>query len=293
MNSIILTGSSGFLGSRILMKILSCTNYGLILTYRNSKLNKSLVNSERINYVQQDDLIEFCEKFNYEIFGAIHSATEYGRTGDEIDKVVKSNLILPVNILNVLLKNKSKFFINTESFFNKDTNSYPYLLDYSSSKRALQYWLNDRADNMVIVNLYLEHIYGSGDSQNKFIPKLISDLKEMSEVPIYLSKGEQIRDFLHVDDAAQSFLCAVDFALNQTMGIYDFEIGTGVGTSLFDLSNNIKYSMKSNREINFGAMEYRKNEIMKSIANVSNNSNLNWKSETDLGTGILRLLSNE
>jgi hypothetical protein len=40
-------------------------------------------------------------------------------------------------------------------------------------------------------------------------------------------------------------------------------------------------------------MEYRKNEIMKSIANVSNNSNLNWKAETKLETGILRLLNNE
>jgi len=293
MNSIILTGSSGFLGSRILMKILSCTNYGLILTYRNSKLNKSLVTSERINYVQQDDLIDFCSEFKYEIFGAIHSATEYGRAGDEIDKVIKSNLILPVNILNILLKYKGKFFINTESFFNKHTNSYPYLLDYSSSKQALQYWLHDRADKMVIVNLYLEHIYGSRDSQDKFIPRLISDLKEISEDPILLSKGEQIRDFLYVDDAAESFLSAVDFALNQRMGIYDFEVGTGVGTSLFDLSNKIKYAIKSSREINFGAIEYRKNEIMTSIANVRNNLNLNWKAETDLDTGISRLLSNE
>jgi nucleoside-diphosphate-sugar epimerase len=291
MSSIILTGSSGFLGSRILKKLLTDTNYGLILTYRNSKINRNIVNLERINYVQEDKLVEFCERFDSEICGAIHSATEYGRAGNEIDKVIKCNLVLPINIINILLANKGRFFINAESFFNKSTNSYPYLLDYSSSKRALQYWLNDRADSLIIVNLYLEHLYGLGDSQDKFIPKLISQLKEISKNAIALSKGEQIRDFIYVDDAAESFLSAINFSLNQDIGIYDFEIGTGVGTSVFDLSNSIKYAIKSDREINFGEIDYRKNEIMKSIANISNNLDLKWKARIDLKTGISRLIN--
>jgi UDP-glucose 4-epimerase len=84
---------------------------------------------------------------------------------------------------------------------------------------------------------------------------------------------------------------STNFSLNQDIGIYDFEIGTGVGTSLFDLSNSIKYAIKSDREINFGEIDYRKSEIMKSIANISNNLDLKWKARIDLKTGISRLIN--
>jgi nucleoside-diphosphate-sugar epimerase len=290
MQAIILTGSTGFLGSRILHSLLMNTNYKLILVHKNSANIDKMVVKERIDYVCETSLEPYFSDYSGEVLGAIHAATEYGRSGNEIEKVLKCNLTLPINILNILKLRSCRFFINAESFFNKSNNLYTYLLDYSSTKKSLQYWLRSVANDLVVINLYLEHIYGEKDSDKKFIPSLIRDLNTKNSNGIKLSKGMQVRDFLYVDDAAESFLNALKYALESPNGLYEFEIGTGIGTTIFELCNKIKLGLKSDRELNFGALDYREDEIMKSIANVEMNHILNWKAQISLDVGVSKIL---
>lgn len=290
MQAIILTGSNGFLGSRILHRLLMNTNYKLILVHKNSANIDKMPLKERIDYVCETRLEPYFSDYSGEVLGAIHAATEYGRSGNEIEKVLKCNLTLPINILNILKIRNCGFFINAESFFNKSNNLYTYLLDYSSTKKSLHYWLRSAANDLVVINLYLEHIYGEKDSDKKFIPGLIRDLRIKNSNGIKLSKGMQVRDFLYVDDAAESFLNALKYALESSNGLYEFEIGTGIGTTIFDFCNRIKLALKSDRELNFGALDYREDEIMKSVANVDINHILNWKAQTNLDAGISKIL---
>ena len=124
MQAIIITGSTGFLGSRILSQLLLNTNFKLILIHRNSSTFERFPNKDRIEYVCETNLEPYFSDYSGEILGAIHAATEYGRSGNEIEKVLNCNLILPINILNILKLRNSRFFINAESFFNKLNNSF-------------------------------------------------------------------------------------------------------------------------------------------------------------------------
>lgn len=290
MQSIILTGSTGFLGSRILNRLLMNTDYKLILIHKDSANIEKMPLQGRIDYVCEKTLEPYFNDYFGEILGAIHAATEYGRSGNEIEKVLKCNLTLPIKILNILKIRNCRFFINAESFFNKSNNLYTYLLDYSSAKKSLRYWLQSAANDLVVINLYLEHIYGEKDSDKKFIPSLIKELKIKDSQAIKLSKGIQVRDFLYVEDAAESFLKALTYALKSPNGLYEFEIGTGIGTTLFDFCNIVKIGLKSDRELNFGALDYRKDEIMRSVANIEMNHILNWHAQTSLDTGISKIL---
>jgi len=292
MQAIILTGSTGFLGSRILCRLLLNTDYKIILVHKSSTTIERIPNTDRIDYVCETNLESYFRDYSGDILGAIHAATEYGRSENEIEKVLQCNLILPINILNILKLRNCRFFINAESFFNKLNNSYTYLLDYASSKKSLHFWLNSAANDLVVINLYLEHIYGENDSDKKFVPSLIKELKIKSSHGIKLSKGMQIRDFLYVEDAAESFLKALTYALEHPSGLYEFEIGTGTGTTIFDFCNMLKVGLKSDRELNFGALDYRKDEIMKSTANIHKNHILNWKAQTKLDAGISKILGN-
>lgn len=294
MEYIVLTGGTGFLGRNVVSRILSETDFGLILPVKvPSNLTQIDSSRGRIEIVDSRKLIEQCEKLGVKINGAIHTATEYGRQGNQIDAVLEANVALPVRILKLLSDHNAKFFINSESFFNKFPNSYPHFADYSNSKRALHYWFDGYLENMCIINLYLEHIYGPGDSIEKFVPKLLSDLRSQLISPILLSNGDQKRDFVFVEDAAQAFVKAIYFSNSANFGLHNFEIGTGVATSIRDFVLSMKQATASTNEIKFGALPYRKDEIMMSVADIRKNQKLGWSSDVSLEVGISRLVGHE
>jgi nucleoside-diphosphate-sugar epimerase len=289
MDSIILTGSTGFLGNVILNKLTTHTDYHIITTMRKkSGSSKPVRKSPRISPILTSDLDEYCQNPKIKILGAIHAATEYGRSGQDISKVLDANIALPVVILKVLSKKNSHFFINAESFYNKSIHPYPYLMDYITSKKALHYWL-ELINDYSVINLFLEHMYGPGDSRDKFIPTLFSDLKNKSKQVIEMSPGDQIRDFIHVEDVADAFLAAINFGLDSKLGKYSFEIGTGVGTTIRELAQELKRITRSNSRLEFGKLAYRENEIKMSIADVQKNQNLIWHAKISLHSGLVRL----
>lgn len=289
MASIILTGATGFLGKVIMTKILDETEFNLILPVQEQTNRDAIPLSSRIKIVSVSQISEHCGNPAIHVVGAIHAATEYGRSGQDIQKVLSANIALPVTILDILQRKKSNFFINADSFFNKSSNSYPFLIDYSTSKRALHLWL-DQIRGLAIINLFLEHIYGPGDSKDKFIPTLLKELSSHSKEDIALSLGDQIRDFVYIDDAANAFIAAINFGLTAIEDTYNFEIGTGIGTSIKEFANRLKSLTGSERVQAFGKLPYRENEIKLSIANVSGNKLLKWSARIGLDQGLVRLI---
>ncbi len=70
------------------------------------------------------------------------------------------------------------------------------------------------------------HMYGPGDSPNKFIPWLIAQLK--NNVPkIDLTAGEQTRDFIYIDDVCTAFKTVCDKMDDIPERFASFEVGTG------------------------------------------------------------------
>ncbi|EDM2890084.1 CDP-abequose synthase, partial [Salmonella enterica subsp. enterica serovar Typhimurium] len=55
------------------------------------------------------------------------------------------------------------------------------------------------------VNMRLEHVYGPGDGENKFIPYIIDCLNKKQSC-VKCTTGEQIRDFIFVDDVVNAYL---------------------------------------------------------------------------------------
>ena len=94
-NYILITGGSGFLGSKILYKLI-CEGYNVVALVRhNSKLNRiqEIKGSFELFYInkEQSNLSELFENFKIHII--IHTATEYGRAS-ATSLVLISNLIL-------------------------------------------------------------------------------------------------------------------------------------------------------------------------------------------------------
>ena len=266
---ILLTGATGFLGSHILTSIIKLTNYDVVILKRSfSDINriKDYINNCRIKMYNIDE-INLSEIDWNGIDTIVHCATNYGRQEKNIENIINTNITFAINLIEMGIKYGVKYFINTDSYFNKKGLSYNYLYNYSLSKKAFELWLKFFSKQINIINLYLEHIFGENDSKSKFTSKMFDDIVIKKSKQINLTLGLQERDFIYVADVCRIYLIAIE-KIKKLKGYNEFEVGTGTSVSIKYFANKIKDISKSNTVLNFGGIPYREDEIMKSQANL-------------------------
>lgn len=269
---IILTGATGFLGSYLLKEIKKDGHDVVILKRTTSKTNRiqDILPECRCYDIDCDSIehIFTTEKPN----AIIHCATVYSKDNKSIEQVIEGNMVFPIKILESAIKNKCRFFLNTDTFFSKqlperlNKGKALYLPDYTLTKHQFHEWGKLKAieGKITFINLQLEHIYGSGDSDGKFIKWLEEQFLE--RVPyINLTDGIQLRDFIHVLDVVKVYINILR-NIEDYQGYYNIEVGTGKTMSLRQFIENIKEEMSAQTELRFGAVKRKKEEIMYSTA---------------------------
>lgn len=228
----------------------------------------------------------------------IHTATSYGRSNSkfsDVTEIVNSNLVFPMNVMRRSSMNGSKLFINTDSYFNKPGLKYSALLDYSTTKKFFAEWAYENRFLQNIATLRLEHVYGPHDSNDKFVPKLLDELVSGGLSRFALSPGDQLRDFIHVEDVAQAFILAanklVQFSLNGELGRYwEYEIGTSQAISIRDFAERVKQISQSSTELGFGDLPVRPDEISRSVASTRFADEFGFVPKYSLDAGIYSLI---
>jgi nucleoside-diphosphate-sugar epimerase len=272
MKNILLTGANGFLGSRILKMLVVDNNVSITLR-KNSTLDRiiDVLESNNVKKLYIDDVkdsdIEFFFK-NEKIELILHCATDYGKKKDYFYKVFEGNVLFPLKLLEIGLKYDLKYFINTDSYFNKDNLTYNVLPNYSKTKKLFLGYLQEIGNRLVVINMRLEHIYGPNDNDDKFIPFLLKKLLVNDEVT--LTYGHQKRDFLYIDDVADIYIKVVS-VLDKIDSPYfkDLEIGSGHSVELKNFVEVMKNTCNSSSLLHYGVINYRDDEIMNSFANES------------------------
>ncbi len=290
METVLLTGATGFLGSHLLAGLLK-DNYNVVI------LKRSFSNTWRIahllNKIKAYDIdsvsLETAFKEN-KINAVIHTATKYGKKESDYSSLIESNLLLPVKLIDLSSHYQTESFFNTDSFFNTPDLNYKYLSHYSLSKRQLVEWLKILSEKVQIVNLKLEHLYGPKDSDNKFIIWLIRECIKTGAA-IKLTKGEQKRDFIYVSDAVAAFLIALKKRklLPKYSGL---EVGTGEDISIKNFAIEVKKTVSdvlkkdTDTFLDFGAIPYIEGELMESKADNNALIQLGWNCSVSLKSGL-------
>lgn len=285
--TILLTGSTGFLGSH-LAKRLVYEGFDVIIIKRStSKLSplESIINQVRFYDLDSIDIEKIFQENVIDII--IHCATNYGRFAVPPTDIIQANLFLPLKILQIAENYPVKTFINTDTILDKRV-SY-----YSLSKKHFLDWLYLFSQKMVCISVALEHFYGPFDDRSKFVSKIILDL--LHEVDfIDLTLGEQKRDFIYIDDVVEAFMTLVNFSFDVPNNLYRYEIGTGKNIEIREFVQTVK-TMTGNKvtRLNFGMLPYRENEIMESHVDISMLSRLGWQPQTSLVEGLKYTIDQE
>ena len=285
--NILLTGSTGFLGSNMLRALLH-RGYDVIVTtrdvtdFRRIKDILPRVVSYNIDKVQAEQIFN-----DHDVDVIVHCATNYGRKEVDNISLLKANLILPLTLLQLGVAHKVKTFVNTDTVLDKRV-SY-----YSLSKYQFKEWLKVYSNEIASMNVCLEHFYGPHDDNSKFVTFIIQSLLKGVE-KIDLTAGAQKRDFIYIDDVVDAFLRIIENSGTLDNGFYHYEIGSGRTISIRDFVLLAKkFTNNSTTLLNFGALPYRQNEVMESEVDISEIRKLGWQPRMSLADGLKKTIHTE
>ncbi|MDR0952717.1 MAG: NAD(P)-dependent oxidoreductase [Elusimicrobiota bacterium] len=285
MAKILLTGSSGYLGRLLTARLLSQGHQLVALTPNASDTLQPTPNLR----VYQLDKTSPAEVFQTEdITGIIHLATLYGRAGESAAQMAGVNVLFPLNLLELAIKHKADFFINT------DTILPPNLNPYAITKHQFALWLNYFSSKIKAVNLRLDHFYGPFDNTSKFVAFILKAMRDNAPA-INLTEGLQKRDFIYVDDVLDAYLAIINGLVKMQKGsLHTFEVATDIKTSIKELVLLVKeLTGNTKTKLNFGALPYRDNEMLEYQINTAALRSLGWRAKTNLKDGLTKIIKEE
>lgn len=279
---ILITGGLGFIGKKLIIDLLNDGNK-IIALHRRTNFSDLLIHPN-LMWVNFDFLNDQFKILKIDV--VLHLATVYGKN-EKSSVVIDSNIVLPIKILELAIMNNCKLFINTDSYFSKEQFQCKHMYAYVKSKSDFLNWskilVND-CDKIKFVNFRIEHVYGPNDNFDKFVPDIMKKLAANED--IFLTKGEQCRDFIFIKDVIDAYKTIINSFIKVPESFIEFEVGSGISTSIYDFVTLAKELMGSKSFLYFGALEYREDEIMSSIANNSSLISFGWKSNYTLNQGL-------
>ena len=249
-------GGNGYLGSKVVRRLVS-QGYSVICTKRtSSKLNRLNDIKERVRWIPASiDAVEAVaafQPFDY----VLNLACNYGRSIPDdcirrYDSVIEANTEFPLNIIDTSVALGSSHYLTIGTGLPDNLNI------YSFSKKALSEFGRFYAekDGIEFINVKLEMLYGADEPENRFIPSIIRKMIKGEKVATTI--GTQHRDIIAVDDAVDAIFLILGSNLK---GYHDISVGSGEAPTISELIDFIWEETGKRSRVNKGIIPMRSNE---------------------------------
>jgi nucleoside-diphosphate-sugar epimerase len=290
-----ITGSTGFVGRHLIPALLQQGHEILEITIE-PDVSESIFGTSTSKFAltdNQDELVTCVKEYSPEVI--IHLAS-YLTSADNyltLQKLLKANVEFFSRVLDCTRHIALKLFINTGSFSEyyegkKDLKpAYLYSATKIAARSLLDYYARIGGFNQTTVVPYT--IYGGLDSQKKIIDYIYDSLD--NPITADLSPGEQVLDFIHISDIVRYYSFVVDNCDTYPKNS-EFQLGTGVGTSIQELAGMVEEKTQMRANINWGGRPYRESDIMYAVA-INTGYNIEWKSKISLSEGLDTYIQNK
>jgi len=291
---ILLTGPGGFLGSALAHHWAGGGHELSLLARPSSRLERLADLPASARVVRASTPNEIAAVVRDAMPNAIvHTACSYGRKGESALDVMDANMRLGIALLQGVLDRDSLKDEPSTLFMNTGTVLEPGVSLYALSKTQFSAWgaalAASTPQRLKFIDIRLQQMYGPGDDGSKFITHVIEACRQ--NVPrLALTKGEQLRDFIHIDDVVQAYDSILEkrdqFATSDAI-----DVGSGDAISMRSFVEMAKQLACAETVLDFGAVQYRANEAMLCVADTTRLRSLGWNPTVPLADGLRRLIN--
>lgn len=285
---LLVTGATGYLGSCLVRGLLRSGHKITVLKRKSSRTGRLTTVLNDIDFVDVEDGLDLIFK-NRCIDGILHLATCYGRNKESSSDIFETNTVFPLQLLTLALSHGIAFFINTDTSLDK------YLNAYALSKRQFAEWgkwVTIQGKGRFL-NIRLEHMYGPQDDPSKFVSYIVKSLSE-GQARLNLTAGEQLRDFIYIDDVVSAYMTLLDDINSWPEAEYrECDLGRGEAVTIKLLVKKIKEIIGGPTLLQFGSVPYRPGEVMFSQADNSYLKKLGWRPAINLHDGLTYTIHNK
>ena len=194
----------------------------------------SLVNCIRWNLSAALVLFEQARIAGIKRYVVAGSCFEYGRTAERFGQVPTDACLEPTN---------------------------SYAVSKAVASIAFMQWAQQHNLSMDILRVF--HVFGEGEADGRFWPSLRR--AALAGEDFVMTKGEQIRDFLSVQDAASIFLSRSKIQPREQKNACLFNIGSGNHQSLKDFAEFWWRRFEAKGSLLIGEVPYRDSEVMRFV----------------------------
>lgn len=296
--SILLTGANGFIGSYVLEKLLDTGENVVVLRRKSSDLWRIESLLHRCTLVEEENLFDpdFAKSLNVNYI--IHLATFYEKkhSSSSIEKMIQSNIELPLKLLEIFSKMELKGFINTGSFFEYDLSK-GYITEetpngifnlYSTFKTSFEDFLKyyQRSFGFNALTLKIFSPYGPRDTSPKVLPYVIRNIN--SGTNIEFANPFESLSWIYVEDVANAYVKALNWMRLQSVNpSYEvFNICSEESHNVFELMNLINSLIQNPVEFTYSS----RSETRFLASNEKSKAKLGWYPENNIVDGLKKLL---
>lgn len=259
--NILLTGGTGFIGGYVARR-LRRAGHALHLVVRAPSAKP--LGAEHVHDGTTEGLAAIVLAVAPDV--VVHLASKFVVRHQPVDvaPLVISNVLFGAQLLDAMQRaGVSRLVAAATSWQQFESRPYSPVNLYAATKQAFeavaQYYVE--ALGFTTTFLALFDTYGPSDPRRKLLPLLLDATR--TGKPIDVSPGDQLLDFVHVEDVAAAYEVAVRRQYDgQARGFERFAVSSGAPVSLRDLVLLLARVARSAPAARLGVMPYRPREVM-------------------------------
>ena len=287
-NNILIVGGTGFIGYHLAKRSLK---KGWTVTSISSKAPKKKRYLPKVKYLLCDITKKKALRRNIQKqFKYVVNLGGYVDHSNK-EKTFQSHYIGCKNLTEIFLKKAPKAFIQIGSSIEYGNAKSPQKENFRCNPKSV-YGKAKLLASRHLLNLFkkqefpstvlrLYQAYGPRQDLNRFIPIIISGCIKNKQFPC--SKGNQLRDFLYVDDVVNAILKSLT---NKNARGQIINIGSGKPRKIRNVVEQVKKISKGGYP-QYGKFKLRKFEILKLYPDIQKAKNkINWSPKISFEKGI-------
>jgi nucleoside-diphosphate-sugar epimerase len=275
---IAITGSKGFIGSKLTQRL---------------SLNHHILEIDSSDDITNPKIFKKSIKFDFLIHLAAKSYVP--KSYENPLDFYRVNMIGTLNALELCRINNAKMIFFSSYVYGQpdylpidELHKVESFNPYSQSKLIGEALCKSYYRDFNVPSIIFRpfNIYGLNQNPNFLLPTII---KMFNEGAVSLNDPRPKRDFIYVDDIINAVLCALQ---NPFENFEIYNLGSGISFSVDEIVNKINRLHDNNFQISY-KNEYRKNEVLDTIADISKAKRLlNWEPMVSIDEGLSKLVNN-